>query len=136
MRHSFSVAGLFVALACSGLSAQTMDVRASVPFPFRAGAGVMPAGDYTIHHSNGVLRIQEADGNHAAALLLTNAVTRSNRLPNARLEFHRYGENYFLAAVWTPDSPDGCALPITRSEKEIAGRLGLPEPVSVALGRR
>ena len=135
MRRSFLVAGLFVALACSGLNAQTMDVRATVPFPFRAGAAMMPAGDYTIQHSNGVLRIREADGGHAAALLLANASTRSNRPHNAVLEFHRYGEKYFFAGVWTQDSEKGCEVPATRAEKEIAGRLGPPQALSIALGR-
>ena len=127
MQHSFSVAGLFVALACSGLHAQTMDLRATVPFPFHAGAVMMPAGDYTIHHWNGVLRIQEAGASHAAALLLTNTVTRSNRAAGARVEFHRYGETYFLSSVWIPEFRTAVSCQKAERRRSLQAALGGPK---------
>jgi hypothetical protein len=129
------LAGLFLAVVCAGLHAQTMNMRATIPFPFHFGSAVMPAGSYTVSHANSVLTIHEEGGNHAA-LLVTDAAARTQPPARSFLSFHRYGENYFLASVWEEGLRNGCALRKSRAEKEIAGGTSLRETVGIALERK
>jgi hypothetical protein len=129
------LAALFLAVVCASLHAQTMNQQAAIPFAFRVGERILPAGEYNISHSNGVLFIREASGDHSV-IVITNSAHLSDRSPNSRLSFHRYGENYFLANVWTQGSSDGCELPKSRTEKEFARSIGLPQSVGVALARQ
>jgi hypothetical protein len=127
--------GLFLVVLCASLHAQTMNMRATIPFPFHAGNAVMPAGSYTVSHSNGVLILHEADGK-SAALVVTNAAARIQPSAHSILSFHRYGENYFLASVWEQGLRDGCELRTSRAEKEIASGTNLRESVGIALQRQ
>jgi hypothetical protein len=54
--------GLLMTLAFSRIEAQTIDFHATIPFEFRMGQTVMAAGDYTVHHSNGLLSHADARG--------------------------------------------------------------------------
>jgi len=127
------IAGMFLALVCASLCAQTMNLRATIPFAFRAGEKAMPAGEYTIRHSAGALILHNAGG--PSVILLTNAASRPNAPRNARLNFNRYGEQYFLSSVWTSDSRDGREISKSRVEKELA-RQTPGEPVGIALRRQ
>src|SRR5438445_2208067 len=98
------VAGLFASLACFYLYAQTMDLRANIPFDFRMGEVLMPAGQYTIHSSASLLTLRSDAGRPTAATLLTLPASRRLAPTAGTLEFSRYGEEYFLAKVWTPNS--------------------------------
>ena len=129
------LAGLFLVVLCASLHAQTMNMRATIPVPFHAGNAVMPAGSYTVSHSNGVLILHEAAGK-GAALVVTDAATGSRPAARSILSFHRYGENYFLASVWEEGLRDGCELRKSRAEKEIAGGTNLRESVGIALQRQ
>jgi hypothetical protein len=129
------LAGLFLVVLCASLHAQTMNMRATIPFPFHVGDAVMPAGSYIINHSGDVLKVREEAGKHAA-LLATNAAARSQAPAGSFLNFNRYGENYFLASVWEKGVRDGCAVRKSRAEKEIAGGTSLRESVGIALQRQ
>jgi hypothetical protein len=127
------IVGLFLALVCASLDAQTMNLRATIPFSFRAGETVMPAGEYTIRHSAGALTLHHEGG--PSVMLLTNAARRLNAPADARLSFNRYGERYFLSSVWTSNSRDGREIFESRAEKELA-RQTLRESVGIALHRQ
>jgi hypothetical protein len=127
--------GVFLALVSASLPAQTINMRATIPFAFHAGDKLMPAGEYTVKHANHTLIMQEVRGNDAV-VLLTNAAQRVTTRSVPSVEFHRYGENYFLYSVWDGASGDGAALPKTRAEKETAGRAGPGRSASVVLQRQ
>jgi hypothetical protein len=110
-----------------------MNLRATIPFAFRAGEKAMPAGEYTISHSAGSLILHNEGG--PSVILLTNAASRANVPNDARLSFNRYGERYFLSSVWTSDSRDGREILRGRAEKELA-RQTLRESVGIALRRQ
>jgi hypothetical protein len=129
------LAAVFLSVVCAGLHAQTMKLHAAIPFAFRVGENILPAGEYNISHSNNIFIIREASGGHSAIVMTTGALL-SNESPDSRLSFHRYGENYFLANVWTRGSRDGCELPKSRAEKEFARSVGLPQSAGVALKRQ
>jgi hypothetical protein len=132
MRHI--IAGLLLATGCACLHAQTLDLRATIPFAFRAGEKPLPAGEYIIRYQNGVLILHEDGGQRAAAMLLTSGGPQVHTSKSA-LEFHRYDERYFLAAVVTPSSPDSVLLLPGRSEREIARGSTPPQTVGVALAK-
>ena len=127
------IAGLFLAVVCASLYAQTMNMHATIPFAFRAGEKAMPAGEYTISHSSATLILHQEGG--PSVVLLTNAASRPNPTADARLGFNRYGERYFLSSVWTSGSRDGREIPKGRAEAELA-RQTLRESVGIALERK
>jgi hypothetical protein len=123
-RLQFAV-GLLMTLAFSGLQAQTMDLRATIPFDFRMGQTLMPAGEYKIHHSDGLLNLRPQNG-AGTVFGLTVATELPKDSSTAGLLFHRYGDTYFLDKVWTPGCSTARGIPESSLEKELARR-GSPD---------
>jgi len=132
MKTFLYTAALAAAMACPYAHAQTVDARADVPFNFRMGDAVMPAGQYRIHESQGLLTLREENGK-GTAMHLTLPVSRSAVASNPSLEFKRYGSEYYLAKVWSPLSHDGQALIQGKREKELASRFRNIEPANTVL---
>jgi hypothetical protein len=124
--------GLLMTFAFSRLQAQTIDLKATIPFEFRMGKTLMAAGDYTIHHSNGVLTLRPENGGNAVVGLAI-ATDLPKHSSTAGLLFHRYGETYFLYKVWTPGSANARSVPETSLEKELARRGGPDEDLNIVL---
>ncbi len=75
--------------------------RVQVPFDFRVGNSHLSAGQYTVFHvgSRWIL-VQRSDGK--ASALIPVMVSRSAVDKSAtKLVFNKYGNQYFLAQVWT-----------------------------------
>ena len=128
------IGGLFLALVCASLYGQTMDMRATIPFTFRAGETVMPAGDYIIRHREHQLVLHK-EGGGPSIILLTNAASRLTPPPESRLSFNRYGERYFLSSAWSQGTTAGFEIMKGRAEKELA-RQTLRESIGIALRRQ
>ena len=129
MKRFVLVAMLFVAAACAPLDAQAVgDLYFKVPFNFRVGTVVMPAGDYVIHQSQTLLTISRAGG--PGIFTMTLQASRKAVSEAGTLDFVRYGDTYFLSAVWSPDSSKGLALFKGPLEKQLARRA---VPVETAL---
>jgi hypothetical protein len=112
--------GLLAAVASLSLYAQTMNARANIPFEFRVGEKLMPAGEYFIQDSNGWLTLQESGGSHAAVGTLTYASDRISEKPV--LQFNRYGDTYFFEKMSNPGF-SARAVSKTRQEQELARRI-------------
>lgn len=115
-----SFAALFLAsVAGLCLSAQTIDLKANIPFDFRMGTAVMPAGEYSIHYSGHVLTLRSESGKPNAAMVL--AQTSSYRVtdPSSSLIFNRYGNHFFLAKVRDSVSSTEQSLWPSATEKEL-----------------
>ena len=79
---------------------------ADIPFDFIVADKTLPSGKYAVSKAtdNGqVLRISSLDGKSSVIRLSISAIDTSKK-QNARMVFHRYGQQYFLAQVWTGDS--------------------------------
>jgi hypothetical protein len=108
MTKGLTMLALIVTLAtaaavANGQTAQR--VTAQVPFDFIVGDQTISAGACEVKgFTNGgaALIIQNAES-RTSAVRLTNSVSKLND-SKPRLVFHRYGETYFLAEVWTGDS--------------------------------
>ncbi|HXD30051.1 MAG TPA: hypothetical protein VN643_02975 [Pyrinomonadaceae bacterium] len=95
------------------------ELIANVPFEFSAGNQTMPAGKYTVTVMNPTsdqktLRIRGLNGK--SALLQVHSVNGGTR-ENARLVFHRYGTQYFLAQAWPAADSIGMEAPRTKAER-------------------
>jgi hypothetical protein len=123
---------LFTGFACSGLKAQTTIMEANIPFDFQLGKSAMPAGEYRINYSQGILMVRSKDTHHSA-IVLTRPESREKATDTGLLQFTRYGDTYFLAGVWAPNSANGGALNKTSREKELASRAVPAKPATIAL---
>ena len=133
MKRLLYAAGLFTALGCI-VQAQTAIARADVPFDFRMGSSsIMPAGTYLVQQSGAVLTVREEGGTNKSAMQLTLPTSRAVASVQPKLEFHRYGSAYFLAAVWSPNSHEGRALPKSKSEQELSRRAEFVQTADVSL---
>ena len=99
-------------------------VVADIPFAFVVGDKVMTAGQYSVRRitqSGEALLISETDTKDSI-IRLTNLVESNSDNTRARLVFHRYGQNYFLAEVWN-GGETGRMLLRSRRERAIEREL-------------
>ena len=138
MLGCLSMAALAVVLAAP-VSAQTVTLRASVPFDFVVGGRTMPAGAYVLGTLGdfGILRVQNEATGITPAFTVTSAGDGQFDGDKALLAFHRYGSDYFLAEIWDGSTAAGRSVPMSRTERERAksASLGKPEIVMI-LARR
>lgn len=72
---------------------------ADIPFNFRVGSTLMPAGTYTIRFDqSSAIWLYNPDRHVSAVTLATNA-SGSNAAPET-LVFNRYGDQYFLSETY------------------------------------
>jgi len=140
MKHIFRMTGmLFLAvMAAAQVTKAQQAVIVNVPFDFTAGDAKLPAGEYTVGKSSSdspVLKIARADGSDA--VLVPSIATQSNGPQSeSKLVFHKYGDRYFLAQVWSAGSARGRQLMKSDAEKEISlsARIEKPEQVTLVAG--
>jgi hypothetical protein len=106
-------------VAVAAVQAQDKTVTANVPFSFYMGRSAMPQGAYKVEElSHGAMvRMGSTDAINA---VITRAIAGKKQIEPARLVFHRYGESYFLAEIWTGDTSIGQGLAVSPREKELA----------------
>lgn len=91
-----------VVVSANGQVTSTL-VRADIPFDFIVGDKTLPSGKYTVRTATtNALAISSRDG-ESSAMRLSNTVAETSKKRNARMVFHRYGQKYFLAEVWSGD---------------------------------
>ena len=107
-------------------------LKADVPFDFTIGNQDFSAGECTVQaFSTDVTVIRNLD-TRQAKIVLTNAVLAGKTPSEAKLIFHRYGERYFLAQIWTPANVYGRQLPKSKAEREMAASHAKRDTVAVA----
>lgn len=103
--------------------AQTIRMKANVPFDFVVNGSSLPAGEYTIQSFGAMdgrtLRVGKT-GSHQGALVNTVDMDMAKASRQTKLIFHRYGDRYFLAQVWIEGSDRGAQLPVSHRESELA----------------
>lgn len=101
------VVGLALALGVKSANGQITShgVTAAIPFDFIVGEKTLPAGRYIVSSATNDgtgLRIQNHNGK-SAAFRFSNLVSEKSQKRQARMVFHRYGQQYFLAQIWSTD---------------------------------
>jgi hypothetical protein len=121
MKRQLFALGVFAMLTCSALLAQGNTVRADIPFGFRVSTANLPAGEYTITVSNGILIAREVNGKRSAMTVTNTTIGAERDKPlKPRLLFKRYGNESFLTGLWTGRSTTGYTLPESKRQKELA----------------
>ena len=148
-KQAYTVIAIVVLVTAAGLTSANGQTSgnarliASVPFEFSVGNSTFPAGEYVVNCANPssaarVLRITSKDGGRSVVIQATDTIGKLQ--DNARLVFHRYGDQYFLAQAWMAADNTGLAVRKSRGEKESERRLAAmktkPETVAVNLKRR
>jgi len=114
--------GLGLLLVATSAFSQTVVSKANIPFNFIVTGKTLPAGDYTITKldlATTNLAIRSAD-------MQTQMIVHPNRCEalsaptQSKLVFHRYGDRYFLAQIWSSGNVSGHELPTSQREAEVA----------------
>ena len=111
--------------------------KADVPFDFSLNRQMMPAGNYEISsEGNKLLAVRNLDTMKACLLIesVRLQASQASEIPHAKLVFHKYDDQYFLAEIW--DGSDlGIQIPESKREKEMkwARNSYRPELVVIAM---
>jgi len=110
-----------LAVASASMStAQTSpgDMTVDVPFSFVVSRQTMPAGHYIVQTFDDA-HVRIFSPGTTGLYVGTHAAVRSAS-DGSKLVFHRYGDTYFLAAVWVAGNTTGRELSLSRAERELA----------------
>lgn len=116
------------------------DLKANIPFDFHVGGKNMPAGEYKILQTStpGVLKLSAIDFT-ANAVVITQTETGTKAAKANRLDFRKYGNQYFLGAVLVEGANTSRYIPVSSEERKtadrsrfLAGHEVAPEIVSIS----
>jgi hypothetical protein len=104
-----------------GAVAQTSpgDLVVDVPFAFSANGEKLPAGHYMVSQKSDIIRIFNYQ--NVGLQVPTHPAFRTTS-DGSKLVFHRYGNDYFLTAIWTTGSQSGKELFPSRAERELKAK--------------
>ena len=117
---TFAMMGLFLVLAVGSVQAQSgSSLEINIRFDFQIGSKVLPAGTYTVRRlsQNSMVVESKAGGERVIAQTPGTADGGGKETP-AKLVFHQYGDQYFLAQVWLDRDADGRKLIKSNAERE------------------
>ncbi len=120
MKRNFIVTLSLVALSLLTVSTSFAQnrVKADIPFAFQVGKVSMPAGIYVVSKAaDQTILIQSRDAKSAAMTGFSGE--EQLRPQHAKMVFHKYDNNYFLAEVWDGTGNSGMKLPESKREKEL-----------------
>ena len=103
------------------------DIDVNVPFGFHAGNTKLPAGDYRIHMLDDsdltIMEITSADGSTSALFQVQEADANSTPA-KSELIFNKYGDRYFLSALFDEGNSIGSKVVESRYEKRVSQQNG------------
>lgn len=129
---------VFGSAAVSTRAQTTYSIRANVPFDFIVGEKTLPAGTINVRRISatdlGLLSVTNLNKSQHA-IRTGHTVSSSNSPARCKLVFHRYGNRYYLAQVWTPGY-DAVEFSKSKSERALEretmlSRNSTPEVVTV-----
>jgi hypothetical protein len=132
---------LLVSVAVSAQAQSQATIVSDVPFNFYVGEESLPAGACTVKATNGdgsMLIIRSSEGGKSMITLSNSATGKQGR---ARLIFNKYGDQYFLRAVWSDGregrmlSESGRERRLRRELREVAGRNAARPEVLIVIAR-
>ena len=108
--------------------------RVDVPFAFVAGGVHLPAGSYVVSHVDPSLIMVETQDGKARALVHV-AIENSSSSTPTKLVFNKYGDQYFMAQVWTELDQQVHHCKKCRAEMQLAAQVNHNEETTI-LARR
>lgn len=129
---------LFVCLVMALLSVPAgaqANFTITLPFAFQVENTTFPAGSYAFQQpaSDQALTIRSQKGNQRGVFNLANLPTE-NPFERAKtwLVFHRYGDQYFLAQIWTKHKGQQVVLSAAEKKLRESGVEGVDVKVSIS----
>lgn len=110
--------------------------RVDIPFAFIAGGSHLPPGHYHVYHpGDPYLIVIERDDGRARAMEYVHPSASAADQSSTKLVFNKYGDQYFLAQVWTEADAEVHHCFKCRMERALVARTLKPESVVVAAKR-
>jgi hypothetical protein len=134
-KNLLTIAMSLALLMSAAAQAQTTHLTISVPFEFTAGNVQLPAGEYevkTVGPWPGALLSIRNVNSDKGSFILSNSCQSQKPVADAKLVFHRYGQQYFLAEVWNRHSSLGNQIQIHSRQTEMARNQSKDEVVLIA----
>ena len=132
--------GLLAALAAVTAYAQMPGtaLRTRIPFDFSVRGKTLPAGVYEIRRVNDepeVLVISNLNDRQERTTFNTEPVEARKIPGKGVVEFHKYGDSYFLSEIFTGGEQTGRELRRSRQERDLRREMASnqTEPETVAL---
>jgi hypothetical protein len=98
-----------------------LDLRFHAPFPFTVGGNTFAAGDYVVTREGHLELIFWNQENRVAALVsVLPTRPRKDGNGHARLVFHRYDDQYFLALICEGSSGSTFGVNTSKQETQLA----------------
>ena len=135
MKSTRTLITICLLFTAATLFAQTENrplMKVSIPFSFTVDSQTLPPGQYYVLSvtPERSIRLASIDGKHSATVNdLPNYATSPS--PNSRLVFHKFGNEYFLAQVWTGGQNVVRDPLSSKRAMEIASSGGMPETRTV-----
>lgn len=132
-RKVFTLIGVVSLLLAAGSAfAQTIHVKANVPFDFAVSKEILARGTYevTTMGQGRTLLIRDSEGK-PQAMINSNRVESVNASGKTKLVFDRYGDRYFLREIWVAGANSGHQLPKSARETEAVAMHQSPDRVIV-----
>jgi hypothetical protein len=125
---------LSLLLAAGSAYAQSIRVKADVPFDFIVDQTTLSSGQYTLEtlSPDRVLLIRGSDGK-AIAMVVSNGIESTKPAEHSKLVFQRYGGRYFLSQIWVQGNNAGHQLRKSAREREMARNSRPQEAIVMAL---
>ena len=111
---------LFAVVMVPATQAQSIMLKADIPFDFVVGKTRLPAGEYHVKPVNQAVTLIQSRDARASAIAMTTAVQAKKTADVGKLVFNRYGDQYFLSKIWSAASDTGRELPKSSLEREVA----------------
>jgi len=118
-RHLFALLGMGLLLATASAYAQTVKLKADIPFNFVVGNTTLPSGEYTIRSLTSQALYIDSSG-HNPIVFLANTCRSTRPSAQTKLVFARYGDRYFLSEMWMKGNSGGRQLPKSRGKLQVA----------------
>jgi hypothetical protein len=115
-----------LSLAATVVSANGQSIRhtaVNVPFDFVVGDSELQAGKYQIDSVTSAGDSLKISGTEKSIFRLSTAIVKFRAATENKLVFHRYGNQYFLAEIWSAGSTTGRQLVKSSSEKAVEREL-------------
>ena len=136
--HLMKALSIWAVLGVSTLTAQVADkIVANIPFDFTVLDKHFSAGTYTLRSDTlqSPIRIQGGKDDTAMFVLALSAQAPTIQ-EEAKLVFHRYGDQYFLSKIWYPGTDQGRELRVSKAEQVVARNMSKPEETTLLAGSK
>jgi hypothetical protein len=120
-KHAVTLLILMLAGVTGVVDAQVVHpkITAGVPFEFIANGKMMPAGECTIKVQGDGPKILWITSGNETLVAIPHATQSQNVSKDTVLVFHRYGDRYFLASIFSRGEKFGYAFPVNKLESEL-----------------